>query len=140
MAPSAPGLFSQTTIKSKDILKNMKIILDDDLTNRLTPNNFTRFTTGFDLLRYMKDHPLTHIEEITFDNDLGLGLPEGYDVVKTMVNDQWHVDNINLHSANIIAVNNMISYILSAKKVNVFSYKKLSKRSLTNYSLSLEKR
>lgn len=118
----------------------MKIILDDDLTNRLTPNNFTRFTTGFDLLRYMKDHPLTHIEEITFDNDLGLGLPEGYDVVKTMVNDQWHVDNINLHSANIIAVNNMISYILSAKKVNVFSYKKLSKRSLTNYSLSLEKR
>ena len=49
----------------------MNIIIDDDLDSRATPYGFKRFTNGFDLLQFMTVHPLTHIEHITFDNDLG---------------------------------------------------------------------
>lgn len=112
----------------------MNIILDDDITNRITPPGFKRFTTGFDLMEFMKQNPDTNIEYITFDNDLGLGLPEGYDVVKEMVLDNWCVKYINLHSANTVAVKNMISYIQSAVKSNVFSYERLTKRPLSLFS------
>lgn len=112
----------------------MNIIIDDDLNNRQTPKSFTRFTTGNDLLAFMKKNPETIIEHITFDNDLGDGLPEGYDIVKTMVNDQWQVKEINLHSANIIAVRNMISYLQSALKADAFSYTRLRKEPLHVYT------
>lgn len=112
----------------------MNIIIDDDLKNRQTPNGFTRFSTGFDLLEFMKKNPDTHIENITFDNDLGSGLPEGYDIVKEMVLDNWHVDHINLHSANIVAVTNMISYINSGKKAHVFAFDSLSQIPLATYA------
>lgn len=111
----------------------MNIIIDDDLTNRQTPKSFTRFSTGYDLLQFMMQHPNTHIDNITFDNDLGTGLPEGYDLVKEMVNNNWHVVHINIHSANIVAVTNMISYIQSAKKMNVFDYASLSQLPLSTY-------
>lgn len=92
----------------------MNIILDDDLENRITPIGFTRFVTGNDLLEFMSQHPQTSIRNITFDNDLGLGLPQGYDVVKELINNQWSVQAINLHSANVVAVKNMQAIIASA--------------------------
>lgn len=111
----------------------MNIIIDDDLKNRHTPKSFTRFTTGFDLLEFMKKNPDILIENITFDNDLGINLPEGYDIVKEMVLDNWHVKNINLHSANHVAVKNMISYINSGKKAHVFEYDSLTQLPLSQY-------
>lgn len=118
----------------------MNIILDDDLENRQTPTGFTRFTTGFDLMEFMKQNPDTNIEYITFDNDLGSGLPEGYDVVKEMILDNWRVKYINLHSANTVAVKNMISYIQSAVKSDVFKYERLTKRPLYLYSQKFDKK
>lgn len=111
----------------------MNIILDDDLVNRPTPSGFKRFTTGNDLMQFMLENPNIIIDEITFDNDLGRDLPEGYDVVKQMVLDHWNVNKINIHSANIVAVSNMISFIKSAKRVQVFNYTSLTDLSLANY-------
>lgn len=112
----------------------MNIIIDDDLDSRVTPYGFKRFTNGFDLLQFMEIHPSTHIEHITFDNDLGTGLPEGYDIVKEMVGNNWHVEHINIHSANVVAVENMMSYISSAKKAGVFEYESLTQIPLSDYS------
>lgn len=111
----------------------MNIILDDDLINRPTPSGFKRFTTGNDLIQFMLENPNIIIDEITFDNDLGRDLPEGYDVVKQMVLNHWNVNKINIHSANIIAVSNMVSFIKSAKRAQVFNYTSLTDLSLANY-------
>lgn len=113
------------------------IILDDDLISRQTPEGFLRFVTGRDLIDFMHEHPNARIKNITFDNDLGRGLPEGYDIVKTMVLENWSVQNINLHSANIIAVQNMKSFILSASKAGVFHFNNLSTYNLILYTYNL---
>ena len=113
------------------------IILDDDLISRQTPEGFLRFVTGNDLIAFMHEHPNARINNITFDNDLGLGLPEGYDIVKTMVSENWSVQNINLHSANVVAVHNMKSFILSASKAGVFHFNNLSTYNLILYTYNL---
>ena len=96
------------------------IILDDDLENRPTPKGFKRFVTGNDLRLFMLMNPMIKIGYITFDNDLGDGLPQGYDLVKQMVFDEWHVTNINVHSANTVANRAMIQTINGAIRHGMF--------------------
>lgn len=96
----------------------MKVYLDDDLEYRITPEGYTRFTTGEELINYVDKYDPT-IDTISFDNDLGEDILEGYDVVKYMILNDWRVSNVIVHSANIVARKNMESYILSANRAGV---------------------
>lgn len=114
----------------------INIILDDDLENRITPQGFTRFTTGNDLIAFMVENPDTEIDYITFDNDLGTGLPEGYDVVKILINDQWHVNHLNVHSANTVASRNMIQILSSAIRHDIIPVMPMTQVPLASYALN----
>lgn len=98
------------------------IILDDDLENRKTPRDYVRFTTGNDLLDFMRKNPGQKIGTITFDNDLGLNLPQGYDVVKTMIFYNWDVSHVNIHSANVVAKNAMKQTLERAIERGMFKH------------------
>lgn len=90
----------------------VNIIIDDDPI-RKTPNGFKRFYNSDELIDFIQSHdPI--IENITFDNDLGYDSLEGYEIVKMLIADSWHVKNVNLHSANIVAVKNMKQILESA--------------------------
>lgn len=97
----------------------MNIFLDDDLQQRQTPIGFERFVDGTDLMTFMTDDDyLVPVAIISFDNDLGYDI-EGYDVLKNLVNHGVSAKRWNLHSANVIAVRNMRSYLESAMKMGV---------------------
>ena len=80
----------------------VNLYLDDDLINRPTPTSFKRFTSGEELLAYLDQHPDVQIDSISLDNDL--------------VNRQVAVKRYLIHTANIIAQQNMISYLAQAMR------------------------
>lgn len=112
----------------------MNIIIDDDLQNRITPNGFTRFSTGNDLIDFIEGHPKFKVENITFDNDLGTGLPEGYDIVKVLIENEWQVENFNLHTANVVAQRNMAQILQSAMRHEIIPYAPISMLPLIEYA------
>lgn len=63
------------------------------------------------------------IGTITFDNDLGLNIPEGYYTLKYMIELRISPSIINIHSANIIAVKGMLSYAQQAVKFGIIDSK-----------------
>lgn len=116
----------------------MNIMLDDDLNYRKTPSDFVRFTTGTDLLDYMKHNPETIIEMITFDNDLGDGLPEGYQVVKRLVMDNWDVTTlINIHSGNPVATRAMKSTLDAAIRRGLINHVTVTTLPIKELSIQL---
>lgn len=92
----------------------VNIIIDDDLIYRKTPKDFIRFTDSEGILSFMHKNPDIEIDKITFDNDLGLDSLEGYDIIKVMVEYNWNVKEVNIHSANVVAVKNSVGIINSA--------------------------
>lgn len=112
----------------------MNIIIDDDLQNRITPNGFTRFSTGNDLIDFIESHPNFKVENITFDNDLGTGLPEGYDIVKVLIANTWQVEHFNLHTANVVAQRNMAQILQSAMRHKIIPHAPISMLPLIEYS------
>lgn len=92
----------------------VNIIIDDDPI-RKTPHGFKRFYNSAELIDFIQStDPI--IEKITFDNDLGYDSLEGYEIVKILISESWHVQNINLHSANIVTVKNMKQILESAMR------------------------
>lgn len=92
----------------------VNIIIDDDPI-RKTPYGFKRFYNSTELIEFIQStDPI--IEKITFDNDLGYDSLEGYEIVKILISESWHVQNVNLHSANIVAVKNMKQILESAMR------------------------
>lgn len=112
----------------------MNIIIDDDLQNRHTPNGFTRFSTGNDLINFIQTNPKFHVDNITFDNDLGTGLPEGYDIVKVLIANEWQVKNFNLHTANVVAQRNMAQILQSAMRHEIIPQAPITMLPLLEYS------
>jgi len=97
----------------------MNIFLDDDLQMRQTPQGFKRFVTGQDLIDYVSQHDFRlDIGIISFDNDLGTDI-EGYDVLKFLVRHDISARLWNLHTANVVARNNMNLYLASAMSAGV---------------------
>lgn len=88
--------------------------LDDDLVNRPTPRGFKRFTSAEALLQYLDRKPNAHINAISLDNDLGTNNLEGYDLVKELVKRHTQVNYYLIHTTNIIARQNIASYLKQA--------------------------
>jgi hypothetical protein len=102
--------------------KKVNIILDDDF-QRITPNGFIRFYQGEDLIDFVRAHPDFQIEHITFDNDLGLNQLEGYQVFDIMLQENWPVNSVNIHSQNNVAANRMVKTYYSAQRHHLIDSK-----------------
>lgn len=103
-------------------------ILDDDKIARKTPVGYTRAYSVEELMTQLQTN-LDPIGVITFDNDLGTSL-EGYDALKMMLNHGYFAQHYNIHSANVVAVNNMVAYLKSAMRTNY-----IPNATVTTYSL-----
>lgn len=97
----------------------VNLYLDDDLINRPTPASFKRFTSAEELLTYLDQNPDIQIDTLSLDNDLGQDRLEGYDLVKELVKRQVKVNCYLIHSANIVAQQNMLSYLTQAMKFKI---------------------
>lgn len=124
-------------MQNKDIIN---IILDDDIA-RISPPNFYRFYRGENLLDFMKQHPDAIIDYITFDNDLGLDRIEGYQVFDKMIEENWNVQHINVHSQNFVASTRMQKAWLSAQRHHLVNQNTtVTNLNLITYSLQFKKR
>lgn len=105
----------------------IKIFLDDDAIFRQEPNGFIRFYSGEDLIKFLNNKSENdEIEYISFDNDLGTDIMEGYDVIKYMMNNSIEAKEYNVHSANNVAASRIKSYIESAIKMDVVNKAKIT--------------
>ena len=112
----------------------VNIIIDDDLAYRKTPKGFIRFTDSEGVLSFMNKNPDVEIGKITFDNDLGIGSLEGYDIIKVMIEHKWNVKEVNIHSANVVAVKNSVGIINSAIRHSIIDPIPISTNDLNTYT------
>lgn len=111
----------------------IKIYVDDDLQNRPTPKGFIRFTDSKSFLDYMLVNTNKKIDTISFDNDLGLDSLEGYQLVNKVVERSWKVSNINLHSANVVAVNSTYKMLQRCQDLGIIKLDTLTKIDAVSY-------
>lgn len=97
----------------------MNIMIDDDLINRQTPENYIRYTNLEDFVKVL-DHIYGSItiDTILLDNDLGDGHMEGHKLMNIMVmhHPDVEVNWLNMHSENTVAVKRVASAIDSQRR------------------------
>lgn len=105
----------------------MKIFLDDC---RYEPNGWELVNTVPELEKLF----LSHRDEVTYislDNSLGVGNKQGKAFVDDLINNQWFVPNLWIHSSDFIAVDYMKEQLEIAQRGNVIS--KEIKVKIVNY-------
>lgn len=91
------------------------------------------FRTGEELLNFVNSHKDIEIDLISFDHDLGEDRFNGYDVVKELINSKIKVKEVQFHTDNIVGLENMKAYFISAKKhVDLYKDLKINKYKLTH--------
>lgn len=106
-------------------LRLVKVMLDDDLEYRPTPDGFTRYTSMpeavADLTSMALEAPV-RLSVLLLDNDLGDNTPEGHKFLEWLIEGDLDIslDYINIHSQNIVAVTAMRAYLESAKRHNIW--------------------
>lgn len=107
----------------------MNIMIDDDLINRQTPENYIRYTNLEDFVKVL-DHIYESItiDTILLDNDLGDGHMEGRELMNIMVmhHPDVEVNWLNMHSENTVAVKNVASAIDSQRRHNAWAPEQFS--------------
>lgn len=92
----------------------MKIFLDDI---RFTPKKYDlTFKDGESLLIWLKSHPTTKIDLLSFDHDLGENKLNGAQVINKIAMLPNNIINVQIHSSNNVGRNNMYKALLSYKK------------------------
>ena len=95
-----------------------KIYLDD---LRDTPEGYTRTYTVEETIKLIEENN-GQIEVVSLDNDLGLGLREGYEVMnwieeKAFLNELLPIPHLIIHSGNNVAQDTM-----SMARANAWKY------------------
>lgn len=99
--------------------KRVNIYLDD---LRPLPKEFDLlFKTGEDLLEYLKHSGNQAVGIISLDHDLGMGVMDGYDFVKNMVHLPVDINEIQLHTDNLVGFRNMYYYLTNAQAHDVLA-------------------
>lgn len=99
--------------------KRVNIYLDD---LRPLPKEFDLlFKTGEDLLEYLTHSGNQAIGIISLDHDLGMGVMDGYDFVKNMVHLHVDINEIQLHTDNLVGFRNMYHYLTNAQRHGLLS-------------------
>ena len=86
-----------------------KVYLDDD---RVTPEGYHRTFTVEDTIDFIRANE-GNIEIVSLDNDLGLGLREGYEVMNWIEEQAFNntlqpIPHLFIHSGNSVAVDRMM--------------------------------
>lgn len=102
----------------------MNIMIDDDLINRQTPDNYIRYPHLEDFITVLDHiHGSITIDTILLDNDLGDSHMEGHELMNIMV--MHHADVavnwLNMHSENTVAVKRVASAIDSQRRHNAWA-------------------
>lgn len=109
----------------------LKVMLDDDLTYRPTPEGFVRYMSMpeavADLTRMSLEAPV-RLSVLLLDNDLGNNTPEGHRFLEWLLEGDLDitVDYVNIHSQNIVAVTAMRAYLESAKRHGIWTDTKVT--------------
>lgn len=103
----------------------LKVMLDDDLDYRPTPEGFIRYTSMPEAVEELTSMALeapVRLSVLLLDNDLGDNSPEGHHFLEWLLEGDLNiaVDYVNIHSQNIVAVTAMRAYLESAKRHNLW--------------------
>ena len=114
----------------------MKLMIDDDLVYRKTPNGFYRVTTVPEAIDYL-DRLERHVElsEVLLDNDLGEDTLEGYKFLEALIEGDRdvHIEWLNIHSRNTVAVAKMVAYLESARRHGIAITDRITTLTLEDY-------
>lgn len=95
----------------------MKIFLDD---RRYEPQGWYLVNTVPELEEvFLKNYD--QITHISLDNSLGLGNKQGKTFVDDLINNQWFVPNLWIHSSDFLAVDYMKEQLDIAQRAKVIS-------------------
>lgn len=120
-----------TLVLSTTEMNVLKVMLDDDLDYRPTPEGFIRYTSMpeavSDLTSMALEAPV-RLSVLLLDNDLGDNTPEGHKFLEWLLEGDLdiQVDYVNIHSQNIVAVTAMRAYLESAKRHNIWADTKVT--------------
>lgn len=120
-----------TLVLSTTKMNGLKVMLDDDLDYRPTPEGFIRYTSMpeavADLTSMALEAPL-RLSVLLLDNDLGDNTPEGHKFLEWLLDGDLDipVEYVNIHSQNIVAVTAMRAYLESAKRHNIWTDTKVT--------------
>lgn len=120
-----------TLVLSTTEMSGLKVMLDDDLEYRPTPEGFIRYTSMSEAVEELTSMALeAHIRlsVLLLDNDLGDNTPEGHKFLEWLLEGDLdiQVDYVNIHSQNIVAVTAMRAYLESAKRHNIWTATKVT--------------
>lgn len=92
-----------------------KVFIDDI---RTAPEGYMCFRTAEEFMEYLSEHPDMKIDVLHLDHDLGLGVMDGYDIVKELyrIHSQVCINEVRLHTDNHVGFDNMYYYLVSAIK------------------------
>lgn len=116
----------------------LKVMLDDDLEYRPTPDGFTRYISmpeAVEALTKMALEAPVRLSVLLLDNDLGDNAPEGHHFLEWLLEGELDisVDYVNIHSQNIVAVTAMRAYLESAKRHGLWTDTKVTWYNLTTF-------
>lgn len=120
-----------TLVFSTTEMNGLKVMLDDDLDYRPTPEGFIRYTSMpeavSDLTNMVLETPV-RLSVLLLDNDLGDNTPEGHKFLEWLLEGDLdiQVDYVNIHSQNIVAVTAMRAYLESAKRHSIWTDTKVT--------------
>ena len=120
-----------TLVLSTTEMNGLRVMLDDDLDYRPTPEGFIRYTSMpeavSDLTSMALEAPV-RLSVLLLDNDLGDNTPEGHKFLEWLLEGDLdiQVDYVNIHSQNIVAVTAMRAYLESAKRHNLWTDTKVT--------------
>ena len=116
----------------------LKVMIDDDLEYRPTPDGFTRYTSmpeAVGALTKMALEAPVRLSVLLLDNDLGDNAPEGHHFLEWLLECDLDisVDYVNIHSQNIVAVIAMRAYLESAKRHGLWTGTKVTRYDLNTF-------
>ena len=124
--PMNTAVMSSYYMPEHDDTTGLRIMLDDDLEYRPTPEGFIRYTSMPEAvigLTNMALESTVRLSVLLLDNDLGDNTPEGHKFLEWLLEGDLDimVDYVNIHSQNIVAVTAMRAYLESAKRHNIWT-------------------
>lgn len=129
--PMNTAVMSSDYMPEHDDTTGLRVMLDDDLEYRPTPEGFIRYTSMpeavSDLTSMALEAPV-RLSVLLLDNDLGDNTPEGHKFLEWLLEGDLdiQVDYVNIHSQNIVAVTAMRAYLESAKRHSVWTDTKVT--------------
>ena len=136
--PYDTDVLSTGYMPKRDGTTGLRVMLDDDLEYRPTPEGFIRYTSMSEAVAELTSMALespVRLSVLLLDNDLGDNTPEGHKFLEWLLEGDLDimVDYVNIHSQNIVAVTAMRAYLESAKRHGLWTDTKVTWYNLSTF-------